>query len=194
MIVFLYLWGMKTTLFGRSPERYVKDNPKQLVLDFGGGERLAEEAQAQQEAARETVTYERKKKQTPPTRPVRQVLPAELERKEEIIEPNPIPEGSKCIGEEVTEILEYSPGKLYVRRIVRKKYALAQESGVIISELPTLPLPRSNAGSSLLAHLPVSKYQDHLPFYRQIEMFKREGVSLAAATVNGWFSASVDLL
>jgi hypothetical protein len=48
--------------------------------------------------------------------------------------------------------------------------------------------------TSLLSHLLVSKYQDHLPFYRQIEIFKRNGVELAASTVNGWFSASVDLL
>ena len=81
-----------------------------------------------------------------------------------------------------------------MRKIVRKKYALPQEGGVIIGELPSLPLPKSNAGSSLLAHLLVSKYQDHLPFYRQIEMFRRQGVTLAQATLNGWFSSAVDLL
>jgi hypothetical protein len=65
---------------------------------------------------------------------------------------------------------------------------------VVIGPLPSLPLPRSNAGSSLLAHLLVSKYQDHLPFYRQIEIFRRQGLSLAPATINGWFTAGVDLL
>ena len=40
----------------------------------------------------------------------------------------------------------------------------------------------------------VGKYQDHLPFYRRIEIFKRQGVTLSAATVNGWFAASIDLL
>jgi len=94
----------------------------------------------------------------------------------------------------VTEILEYTPGTLYVRKIVRRKYALPQEAGIVIGELPSLPLPKSNAGSSLLSHLLVSKYQDHLPFYRQIEMFRRQGVSMAASTVNGWFQASVTLL
>jgi transposase len=94
------------------------------------------------------------------------------------------------MGEEVSEILEYTPGKFYVRR----KYALAEEAGVVIGELPSLPLPKSQAGASLLSHLLVSKYQDHLPFYRQIEIFKRMGVTLSPATVNGWFSASIDLL
>ena len=185
---------LRRALFGRKSERYVKDDPNQLRLDFGGEDVLPEETQAVLEAARETITYHRKKKKANPNRPVRQALPAQLERKEEIIEPAPLPEGSKFIGEEVTELLEYTPGQLYVCRILRRKYALAQEAGVVISELPSLPLPKSNAGSSLLAHLLVSKYQDHLPFYRQIEMFKREGVSLAPATVNGWFSAAVDLL
>jgi transposase len=185
---------LRRKLFGHTSERYVKEDPNRLKLDFGGLEVLPEEEQALLEAAKETLTYERKKKKENPIHPVRQALPAELERKEEIIEPRPIPEGSKCIGEEVTEILEYTPGTFYVRRIIRKKYALPREAGVVISELPSLPLPRSNAGPSLLAHLLVSKYRDHLPFYRQIEMFRRQGLSLAPATVNGWFFSAADLL
>lgn len=185
---------VRRALFGRSSERYVKEDPNQLKLDFEGQNTLPEEEQATLEAAKETITYQRNKKKENPQKPVRQALPAHLERKEEVIEPNPLPEGSKCIGEEVTEVLEYTPGRLYVRRIVRKKYALADEAGVIIGALPSLPLPKSNAGASLLSQLLVSKYQDHLPFYRQIEMFKRQGVQLAQATLNGWFSAAVDLL
>jgi transposase len=185
---------LRRVLFGRSSERYIREDPNQLKIDFDGMETLPEEVQVQLESAKETITYERKKEKGSGKQPKRLPLPQELERREEIIEPDPIPEGSKCIGEEVTEVLEYTPGTLYVRRIVRRKYALPQEEGVAIGELPSLPLPRSNAGSSLLAHLLVSKYQDHLPFYRQIEMFKRDGVSLAPATVNGWFSSAVDLL
>jgi transposase len=185
---------LRRQLFGHKSERYIKEDPAQLKLDFGGEEVLPEEEKARLESLKETITYERKRKKANPEHPVRQPLPAELERKVEIIEPNPIPEGSKCIGEEVTELLEFSPGRFYVRRIVRKKYALAKYAGIVIGELPSLPLPKSNAGASLLAHLLVSKYQDHLPFYRQIEMFKRQGISLAQGTVNGWFKASVDLL
>lgn len=185
---------LRRKLFGHSSERFIKEDPNQLKLDFNGLETLPEEEQALLEKAKETITYERKKKKENPQRPVRQPLPSELERREEIIEPNPIPEGSKCIGEEVTEILEYTPGSLYVRRIVRRKYALAQQEGVVIGELPSLPLPKSNAGASLLAHILVSKYQDHLPFYRQIEIFRRQGICLAPATVNGWFCSAVDLL
>jgi transposase len=172
----------------------VKEDPNQLKLDFDGQETLPEEAQAALEAAKETITYERKKRKENPEKPVRQPLPAHIERREEIIVPDPIPEGSKLIGEEVTEILEYTPGEFHVRRIVRRKYALPEEAGIVIGELPSLPLPKSNAGASVLAHLLVSKYQDHLPFYRQIEIFKRQGMSLSPSTVNGWFSAAIDLL
>ena len=185
---------LRRILFGRSSERHIPEDPNQLKLDFNGEDSLPEEDQAVLREAKETITYERKKKKENPDKPVRRALPEHLERKEEIIEPAPLAEGAKCIGEEVTEILEYTPGELYVRRIIRKKYALKDEEGVVCGELPSLPLPKSNAGASLLAHLLVGKYQDHLPFYRQIEIFKRNGVSLSASTVNGWFWAAADLL
>jgi hypothetical protein len=58
-----------------------------------------------------------------------------------------------------------------------------------------MPVPSSNAGPSLLSHLVVSKYIDHLPFYRQAQIFKREqGVHLAESTLNDWFSATCRLL
>jgi hypothetical protein len=83
-----------------------------LKLDFGGEDTLTQEAQAQLEAAKETVTYKRKKKKENASQPVRQPLPVHLERKEEIIDPDPLPEDSKLMGEDVTEILEYTPGTL----------------------------------------------------------------------------------
>jgi hypothetical protein len=55
-------------------------------------------------------------------------------------------------------------------------------------------LPRSNAGASLLAQILVSKFIDHLPFYRQIQQFKRQGVTIADSTINGWFSNTCKLL
>lgn len=54
--------------------------------------------------------------------------------------------------------------------------------------------PHGNARAGLLAHLMVSKFVDHLPFYRQVQMFKRQGVTLAESTINDWFRASCDLL
>lgn len=185
---------LRRTMFGRSSERHVKDDPNQLSLDFDGSDKLPEEEMAKIEELRQSITYQRRQKKENPGKPVRQELPAGLERKEEIIEPDPIPEGSTCIGQEVTEVLEYTPGRLYVRRIIRKKYALAGHQGVVIAELPSLPLPKSNAGASLLARLLVGKYQDHLPYYRQIDICSRHGIKLAASTINGWNAGSACLL
>ena len=100
----------------------------------------------------------------------------------------------KKIGEEITEILEYIPGKLYVEKYIRNKYVLAEDKGIVIGNLPSLPIPRGNAGPGLLAQLMVSKYVDHLPFYRQAQQFKRQDVVIAESTINDWFSASCRLL
>ena len=80
--------------------------------------------------------------------PVRMVLPAFLPREEEIIEPKNLPKKARKIGETITEVLEYKPGKIFVRRIVRPEYLLPKQEQIVTAELPTLPLPRANAGAS----------------------------------------------
>lgn len=183
---------LRRTLFGRSSERYIKEDPNQLSLDFYGLVQLEEEkvylnsVSKRNPSAKDCSLVKR--------HPVRKPLPEHLVRRREVIEPNTLPEDAKYIGEEITEILEYIPGELYVREIVRKKYALKDGAGIIIAELPGLPLPRSNAGASLLANILVSKYQDHQPLYRQIEILKRNGVHLAASTVNDWCASAINLL
>jgi len=178
---------LKRLVFGARSERFI---------DMSSADQLALFAQAQQEepSPTEQITYQRKKPEVKKEQPVRTLLPSHLPREEEIIEPENLETGSKKIGEEVTEILEHIPGKLYVRRIVRPKYVKKGKDGVRISELPSLPIPKGNAGPGLLAHIQVSKWVDHLPFYRQIQMFKREKVRLAESTVNGWFTATCHLL
>jgi hypothetical protein len=82
---------LRRLLFGRSSERYIKEDPNQLKLDFGGEDTISREAQAQLEAAKEMISYEWKKKKENASQPVRQPLPAHLECKEEIIDPDPRP-------------------------------------------------------------------------------------------------------
>jgi transposase len=189
-----------------SSEKYIPQDPNQRRIDFDGLDVLPEEEEAIKEAAKEIIFYERKKQEKIKKQPIRLPLPDYLRREEEIIEPEGIDENWVRIGEEVTEILEHKPGELYVRRIVRPKYALrkvlqqqhenSEEPGdnIKIGSLPLLPLPRSNTGASLLAELLISKYVHHLPFYRQLVIFKQNGISLPASTVNGWFKGSCDLL
>jgi Transposase and inactivated derivatives len=185
---------LRRVIFGRSSERFIKEDPNQLKLDFQGQVQLEEERSYLEGVAKKDRVNKSKSAQSVKNHPVRKPLPEHLERKEEIIEPKDLPEGSRHIGQEITEKLEYIPGELYVRRIIRNKYALKEGAGVVIGELPSQTLPYSNAGASLLAHLLVSKYQDHLPFYRQLEMFKRNGVCMAASTVNDWCVSAINLL
>jgi len=190
-----------------SSEKYIPQDPSQRKFDFDGLDVLPQEEEQVKEAAKEIISYERRKPEKEKKRPARLPLPEHLRREEEVIEPEGIDENWIRIGEEVTEVLEHKPGELYVRRIVRPKYALrkdlqqlsddGEESGqknIKIATLPLLPIPRSNAGASLLSELLIGKYVYHLPFPRSIEMFKLAGVSIPASTVNGWFSGSSDLL
>jgi len=78
------------------------------------------------------------------------------------------------IGEEIAELLEIKPLTVFVRRIVRPKYALPKEQEIVIAELPRLPIPKANASVSLLAFILVSKFVDHLPLYRLLQIFKRQ--------------------
>ena len=142
----------------------------------------------------EEIKYQRKKPGADKKQPVRLELPAHLRREEKVIEPETDLTGAKEIGEVVTEVLEYTPGELYVKRYIRHKYVLPADQGIVIGELPTMPLPKANAGAGLLSHIIISKFVDHLPFYRQVQQFKRQGVTIAESTISGWFNGVGDLL
>jgi transposase len=190
-----------------SSERYIPQDPNQRRIDFDGLEVLPEEKAAIESAEKEVISYERVKPNKTRKHPVRLPLPEYLRREKEVIEPEGINEDWIRIGEEITEILEIKPGELFVRHIVRPKYVLKKElqqsepsvseslqKNIIIAPLPLLPLPRSNAGASLLAEFLLSKYLYHIPFHRKIAMLSQLGLSLPASTVNGWFIGCCDLL
>lgn len=180
---------LKRLVFGAKSERFIAESDVNQLPLFEGAER-----KEKPETDPQNITYQRKQQAKEKQHPIRALLPAHLPRQEEIIEPEELSEGSRKIGEEVTEVLEHTPGKLYVRRIVRPKYVNQGQEGVSIASLPSLPIPKGNAGAGLLAHLLISKYVDHLPFYRQVQMFKREGVKLSESTINGWFKAVCKLM
>lgn len=181
------LANIRRMLFGRKSERYVPEDPAQLNL-FDVPKETVEETQ-------EEVKYTRKKNKSLDKKGhSRQVIPEDLPREEIIIEPIAIPEGSKKIGEVITEILEYKPGVMYVKKYIRPKYACPQGEGVVIADMPSLPIPKGNAGASLIAYLFVSKYVDHLPFHRIKKIFKRLGIDIAESTINDWFKAACKLL
>ena len=140
-----------------------------------------------------TVTYTRKK-------PVRRPLPAHLPRV--IIEHDISEEEKMCacgcmkerFGEEVTEQLEYIPAQLSVIAHVRPKYACRPcADGVSMAPMPQLFLPKSMATPSLVAHTVISKYEDHLPLYRQEHIWQRLGIEMPRNTVCGWIMAAFEV-
>lgn len=179
---------LKRMIFGSKSERFIADNPGQLTLE------LDVEMKEQQEQETEDVAYTRRKASKKKDVPVRLPLPSHLYREKIEIEPTEDISRATRIGVETTEILEYEPGKFYVKQYNRSKYLLADDKGIVIGSLPSLPIPRGNAGPGLLTHLLISKFQDHLPFYRQVQMFKRADITIAESTISGWFNATCRLL
>jgi len=181
---------LKRLIFGSKRERFISSVDSQQSSLFD----LPESKESEKPV--EEITYKRKKTESQ-KKPLRTELPAHLPRKVEVIEPENIPQGAKKIGEAVTELLNYKPADIFVRRIVRPKYIIEsndEHTNIRIAELPSLPIPKGNADSGLLAYILISKFVDHLPFYRLIQILKRHGVTIAESTINGWFNATCKLI
>ena len=180
---------LQRMIFGAKSERYVPQDSNQTSLfELPQQEVVAHQSQE--------ITYTRQKSEDK-KQPLRLELPAHLPRKIIVIEPENLPENAKKIGEIITEVLEYEPSNIYVNHYVRYKYITSQndeQTKIIAAELPSLPIPKGNAGPSMLAHILVSKFVDHLPFYRQVQMYKRQNLNIPESTISGWFNASCRLL
>jgi len=127
-------------------------------------------------------------------------LPENLPVVEEVIEPEPVkqkPEEWRCIGQEVSEQLDYEPARFVRRRTVRKKYVhrLDLNRAPLIAPLPERLLNRSLPAPGLLAQILVGKYCDHLPLYRQEQIFlQRHRVDLSRQTLARWVELAADWL
>ncbi|UWQ77104.1 IS66 family transposase [Leisingera sp. M658] len=130
-------------------------------------------------------------------KPKRKPLPPELPRIDQVLTPG---EACTCggklraIAEDVTEELEYVPGRFIVNRIVRPRMACRDCDRIVQSALPSRPIERGRPGPGLLAHVLVSKYADHSPLYRQSQIYAREGVDLERSTLADWVGRSAALL
>jgi transposase len=127
-------------------------------------------------------------------------LPDNLPVVEEVIEPEPVkvaPEKWRCIGQEVSEQLDYEPARFLRRRIIRKKYVSRVDLDLapVIAPLPECLQERGVAAPGLLAQVLVSKYCDHLPLYRQEQIFlRRHQVHLPRQTLARWVALAADWL
>lgn len=98
------------------------------------------------------------------------------------------------LGEDASEMLEYVPASFRVVRHVRPKLVCSRCDRIVQSEAPSRPIARGLAGPGLLAHVLVAKYADHLPLYRQSEIYAREGVALERSTLADWVGSTSALL
>jgi transposase len=131
-------------------------------------------------------------------KPKRKPLPDHLDRIEQVL-----PVGEDCpecggdlskLGEDVTEELEYIPGRFVVNKIIRPRMACRRCEAISQAPLPSRPIERGRPGPGLLAHVLVGKYADHLPLYRQSQIYAREGVDLDRSTMADWVGKSTALL
>ena len=132
-------------------------------------------------------------------KPVRKPLPEQLPREVETYHPR-----QECcldcggqlrqLGEDVSEILEYVPARFKVIRQVRPKLSCNGCERIVQEPAPSRPIDRGLAGPALLAHVLVSKYADHLPLYRQSEIYEREGVELDRSTLADWVGGASRVL
>ncbi|MGB2633675.1 MAG: IS66 family transposase zinc-finger binding domain-containing protein, partial [Candidatus Acidiferrum sp.] len=126
-----------------------------------------------------------------PAKPARRPLPEHLPRETRKYPPKqsacPDCGGElKHLGEDISEILEYVPARFKVIRQVRPKLTCACCERIVQAEAPSRPIERGVGGPGLLAHVLVSKYSDHLPLYRQSEIYAGEGVELERSTLADW--------
>ena len=185
-------------IFGRKSEK-LSGELEQLEFRLEELEtaQAAEEArQTATEAAEPAPTRTEAKRRS---HPARKPLPEDLPR--EVV--THLPPHNCCpdcggalrqFGEDVSEQLERIPASFKVIRHVRPKFACAGCERVVEAPAPARPIDRGLPGPGLLAHVLVSKYGDHLPLYRQSQIYAREGVDLDRSTLAGWVGAASELL
>ncbi|HEX3142227.1 MAG TPA: IS66 family transposase, partial [Rhizobacter sp.] len=98
------------------------------------------------------------------------------------------------LGEDVTEVLDYVPASFRVIRHVRPKFSCRVCESITQAPAPEMPIRRGRATAGLLAHVLVAKFADHLPLYRQSEIYARAGVELERSTLADWVGQSAALL
>ena len=159
---------------------------------------LSLEAEEIGQAAAVALVVEAVVQEAPASAPRRKPLPDHLPRTEHVLSPGeacPSCGGDlKTLGQDVTEELEFVPGRFIVNAFVRPRLACRCCEAIVQAPLPSRPIERGRPGPGLLAHVLVSKYGDHLPLYRQSQIFTREGVDLDRSTLADWVGRSTALL
>jgi transposase len=187
----LLIAKLRRMQFGRKSEKLAREI-EQLELQLE--DLQASEAKRQDEPAA-TAAANSDAKTPPIRRPLPEHLPRETHRHEPAEETCPDCGGRlRKLGEDISEMLEYVPAQWKVLRHVRPKLSCTRCERVVEAAAPSRPIERGMAGPGLLAHVLVSKYADHLPLYRQAEIYARAGVELERSTLADWVGAASGLL
>ena len=177
-------------LFGRSSEKL---NPEQLQLALEELRELQEAlevAEAQTEEAEEP--QEEKESKRGKRKPLDARIPENLPTEFVVIEPDEVlqnPELWEKIGEERSEQLDVTPTRFFKTITIRNKYKKINNRSVapIVAPAPKRLIENSYASAGLILHIILGKYCDHLPLYRQEQIFKqRYGVEISRKTMGGW--------
>jgi transposase len=175
-------------LYGKKSEKL---DPAQLELLGGLAEKIDEAPAAVEPPAGVT-----QKAPSKPRRPGPRV-PEHLPVKEVVLDPDEVlacPQEWRLMGEEVSEQLDYEPGRFYRRRLIRRKYVRkdAPFTAPVIAPLPPCMQERCLATPELIAQVVIGKYADHLPLYRQSQIYRRAGVELSRQTLCRWVDLAAD--
>ena len=177
---------LQRALFGRRSEKAADPDQLQLALED------LEQALAQSEAAAEQADATLKASRTRQRRVNRGALPKHLPREEIVIEPDD--QSCPCcggemhrFGEDTAERLDMIPAQFRVIVTRRPKYGCrACESAVVQAPAPARLIEGGLPTEALVAHVLVGKYADHLPLYRQSQIYARQGIELDRSTLADW--------
>ena len=180
---------LKKKSFGKKSERVVRQleelegviEEREMSLCLNGGYKIVEKKRGEKGKAK------------------RKKFSESLPREEIIVEsesrcPECGGEEFRKIEDDVSEVLEYVPASFKVIKYVRERSACICCEKIVQAEAASKTIDKGNAGPGLLSHVILQKYCDHLPFYRQSEMFEREGIEIARSTMAGWAGRVATLL
>jgi len=184
----LLILKLQRMQFGRKSEK-LNQQIEQLELRLE--ELQTQQAEEGSESSTQNAAPVTLTQPAPAAKPTRRPLPEHLPRQTKNYAPKPkaCPDCGgewQKVGEDVSEMLEFVPAQFVVIRQVRPKFSCRACSRMIQAEAPSRPIARGLAGAGLLAHVVVSKYADHLPLYRQADIYARLGVELERSTLADW--------
>ena len=186
---------LQRMLYGAKSERFVSAmDSRQLMLEFEPKlAEIEEVVKAERELIR--VAFERKKPAK--EHKGRMALPSHLPVVETVIEPTEDTTDMVCIGNEITEELDYTPAKLHINRIIRPKYITKEDAAgnqkQVIAEL-NRPISKCIASAALLSMIFTDKYIYHLPLYRILKRIIQMDYALASSTLESWVKLGAQLL